>query len=74
MNGNCRQSVDGGIYYIQREYSWRGQLLNLFKVSSGGGMFSAGFCGFKTLILWIFVDYSLLIGNFERAIFADYTN
>ena len=37
-------------------------------------MFYAGFCGFNSLILWIFVDYSLLIENFERAIFADYTN
>ena len=37
-------------------------------------MFYAGFCGFNSVILWIFVDCSLLIGNFERAIFADYTN
>ena len=37
-------------------------------------MFYAGFCGFNSLILWIFVDYSLLIGNFKGAIFADYTN
>ena len=37
-------------------------------------MFYAGFCGFNSLILWIFVDYRLLIGNFELAIFAYYTN
>ena len=31
VNRSYRPSVDGGIYYIQKEYSMRGQLLNLLR-------------------------------------------
>ena len=47
VNGSCRHSVDGGIYYKLFRTNIAGGVSSeiFFKVSSGGGMFYAGFCG-----------------------------